>query len=51
MEIDGNKAFYEYDSGTRNGQLVVISGQTLITIEGWDVDGDDLEAVYQRLGG
>jgi hypothetical protein len=49
MEIDGKKAFYEYDSGTRNGQLAVISGQTLITIEGWDIDGDELEEVYQRL--
>lgn len=50
LEIDGKKAFYEYDSDTRNGQLAVISGQTLITIEGWDVDGDELEAAYQRLG-
>lgn len=49
VNIDGHKAFYEYDSGTRRGQLSILAGQTLVTIEGRDVDGDELEEVYNDL--
>ena len=49
VNIDGHKAFYEYDSGTRRGQLSVLADQTLVTIEGSGIDGDELEEVYNDL--
>lgn len=49
LMVDGNKAYYEYNFNSKDGQLSVISNGLIVTIEGNNIDQDDYEKVFREL--